>query len=249
MTTLVELNPKDHMQLKVASNSVALLASQMQIVNITAQEIPQASTEFPVFFTRNTQTGDWGASVLISFMEGFAPFVRDEQWRAIYTPNFLRTFPIFPMRSDTSDTYSLGIDPTNQMFNTESGEALYTEEGKETHYLDLVRRTIDADIKSGYQTYLMAKEFAELNLFKSIDIALQFQDGSTQNLHGLYTVDEDELLKLTQEQIHEFHQKGYFVIIHAVLISVYQINRLVRLHEGLESKDRIVSVKMVESKK
>lgn len=249
MNTLVELNPTDHKQLKVAANSVAQLASQMQIINITAQEIPQATTEFPVFFTRNSQTGDWGSSILASLLQGVSPMVTEGQWQGLYTPNFLRTYPVFPMRQEDSNTYTLGIDPENDMLTEQSGEALYTEEGKETPYLDSLRRTVDADIKSGYQTFLMTKELDELDLFKSIDLVLQFKDGTRQNLHGLFTINEENFQNLPADKLAEFQQKGYLVIIHAVLLSTYQLNRLIRMHGKIDSKDNVVSVNITEASK
>lgn len=249
MTSLVELNPTDHKNLKVVANVAGKLASQMQIVNITAQEIPQACSEFPVFFTRNSQTGDWGASVLISLLQNTSPMLEGEQWQGLYTPNFLRTYPLYPMRREDSNTYSLGIDPASPHLSDTEGEPLYTEDGKDSAFLDGVRRMIDSDIKSGYQTYLMTKELAEQGLFKAVDLVLQFKDGTRQNLHGLFTINEENFQKLSAEKLQEYHQKGYLVVMHAVLTSMYQLNRLVRLHEHLitsdtDDKDQVISVKV-----
>lgn len=247
MTTLVELNPNDHKDLKVAANVIGKLASQMQIVNVTAQEIPQACSEFPVFFTRNSQTGEWGASILISLLQNTSPMLKNEEWQGLYTPNFLRTYPLFPMRREDSNTYTLGIDPKNPYLSADEGEALYSPDGKETAFLDGIRRMVDADIKSGYQTYLMTKELAEQELFKGINLVLQFKDGTRQNLHGLYTINEEAFQKLSAQKLEEYHQKGYLVVIHAALTSMYQLNRLVRLQQAAASadtpeKDQVVSV-------
>lgn len=249
MSELIELSAQQHKTIKVAKNHVALVASKQQIVNLTAQEIPQTACDLPIFFTRSATTGQWGAAALMSLRNGTNPMVIQDQWQGLYTPISLQTCPIFPMRHDDSNSYTLGIDPESDLLQTKNGIALFDEDGKETEFLSQVRHLIDADLKAGYQTYLMTKELEDLGLLKSIDLVLTFGDNSKQNLHGLHTVDEEKLLALPSEKAVEFHKKGYITVLNAMLFSLFQLNRLVRFDIQTSSdQERVVSVKITEAK-
>lgn len=247
MSKLVELTPNAHQKLKVSNNAAALVAKQMQIINITAAEVASAATDLPVFFTRNAQSGGWGMCVLASLEQGAAPLVANDRWLGLYTPNFLKSYPIFPIQNPENNSYSLGIDPENPALLQNEGEALFEADGKETLFLDNVRRTIDADIKAGYQTWLMTQELEKLGLFKSIDLVLQYADGSQQKLHGLFTINEEKLQTIDKENLVVMHQKGYLLVLHAALMSIYQLNRLIRLHSEHPGKDKIVNVKISDA--
>ena len=49
---------------------------------------------------------------------------------------------------------------------------------------------------------------------------------------------------LSAEQLHELESKGYLLTVHAVLISLFQINLLVRRHNEDEGKKSVIQVKL-----
>lgn len=249
MSELIELSAQQHKGLKIAKNNVAQTAAMQQIVNLTAQEIPQAACDLPIFFTRSATTGQWSIAALMSLKNGINPMVKQDNWQGLYTPVSLQTSPIFPMRRADSDTYTLGIDPQSALLQSEEGNPLFDEDGKETPVLTHIRQLIDSDLKAGYQTYLMTKELQDLGLIKSIDLVLTFGDDSKQPLHGLHTVDEEKLLALPAEKTVEFHKKGYITVLNAMLFSLFQLNRLVRFDaQSSSEQERVVNVKITEAK-
>lgn len=244
MAELVELSATEHGKLKVSPNNAGLLAKQLQIININASEVAQAATDLPVFMTKSETTGGWGMCVLTSLEQGKAPLVKDDQWQSMFMPSQLSTYPVLPMRKANSEQYTLGIEPESLALSSETGEALFNDDGSETIYLENLRRQIDGDIKAGYQTHLLTQEADKLGLMKRVDLVLLYKDGTKQNLKGLYTFDEEKLQSLASEQLHQLHSKGFLLAIHAVLISTLQLNRLIRLHNEMTDGDKIINVKI-----
>jgi hypothetical protein len=90
----------------------------------------------------------------------------------------------------------------------------------------------------------MVEKLDKLGLFKPLEILLQYQDNTARKMNGLYSIDEEKLNKLSTEQLASLHQDGTLFAIHALLISVYQINNLVRKYNQSEAANKIVNVKI-----
>lgn len=62
-----------------------------------------------------------------------------------------------------------------------------------------------------------------------LDIGLQTQKGEVKRITGLYTIDESRLRALTGEQLKDLQDRGFLGPCHLVLVSLYQLNQLIRL--------------------
>lgn len=242
MTQLTQLNPEQHKNLNVAPDSVAILAKQMQIVHVNAEEVSKAATELPVFFTRSEQTGGWGMSVLTCLVNEHNGLVQNGRWQAGYTPTYLTTYPIFPMRIEGSEQHGFGINIEDPTLSESEGNALYNEDGSETAYLQNAKRQIESDIKGSMQTHQMTQVLRQLELFKAVTLTLHFSDGSKQNLQGLHTIDEDKLKSLDAATLKQLSDKGYLMVTHACLMSLFKINLLVRSHNQIAPEQMIDKV-------
>ena len=60
---------------------------------------------------------------------------------------------------------------------------------------------------------------------------------------GIYTINEAELRLLSDELVVDFNKQGYLMAIHAMLASLGQVNRLIKLHNGSE-EPKIAGVQM-----
>ncbi|TQV69904.1 SapC family protein [Exilibacterium tricleocarpae] len=245
MAELVELTSGKHGKLKVVDNCAVAFAARQHVMNLRVAEIGKAVSSFPVFFTKNTRTGDWALSAVTSFEQGVNLFVENDKWTATYQPTGIQTYPLFLMRSPKDKNgYTVGIDATSQAFSEQQGEALFDDRGKASLYLSRVTVLLEADIKNDIQTYQFMQKLEELNLFKSIDIQVHYEDGSVQTLKGLHTLDEDKLQSLQNEQLSELNKTGYLIPMHAVLISIYQLNALIKKHNVVERFTKVKKIKL-----
>lgn len=245
MTELVELSSSKHGKLKVVENSSVVFAARLHVVNLRVAEIGKAVSSFPVFFTRNPVTGNWVVSGIASFEQGKNLFVENDQWTATYEPTALQTYPLYLMRSPKDDnSYTVGIVEDSGAFSEQQGEALFDDNGKATLYLGKLTKLLEADIQNDIQTYQFAQQLEELGLIKSIDVLVQYDDDAVQTLKGLHTLDEDKLQSLSAEQLQELNKKGYLAPIFAMLISIFQLNALIRKHNSIDSLNNVKHVKL-----
>jgi hypothetical protein len=49
---------------------------------------------------------------------------------------------------------------------------------------------------------------------------------------------------LSAEQLHDLNKQGYLVQIHAMLISIYQLNLLIRKHNKINDSNKIAQLKI-----
>lgn len=249
MTKLIELSNTTHKHLKVKPSSIIEFASSQQIMRLRITEVTQAAACLPVVFTRNGKDGSWVLSALTSLSEGRNSFVRDGKWQAIFTPSTMKTHPLYLMKSPKDeDTYTIGIDESSSAFSSSSGEALFGDNGAPSLHLSRVKSLLEADIKNGIETHRFAQQVEQLQLLKAVDLNIQFQEGSSQKLAGLYVLDESKLQHLSGDILAELSQLGYLIPMHCMLASLYQLNMLIRKHNEVNPKNIVSKLKLEVAK-
>ena len=249
MSELVELSSTQHQGLKVRVNCGVEVAATQQIVKLRVNEVGRAAGNFPIFFTRGAQDGALVLSALTSFESQQNMFVKDGQWQSTYQPTAIKTFPFFLMRSKSDEkNYTIGIDEKNQVFSKEHGELLFEGNGKASMHLSRAKVLLEADIQNDIHTFQFGKELEQMGLLKSIDLVVQYQDGTNQSITGLITIDEDKINALSAEQLHGLNQQGYLVQIHALLISIYQLNSIIQKQNSHIDLPKVAQLKIEVAK-
>ncbi|MFT6989673.1 MAG: hypothetical protein ACJASL_001646 [Paraglaciecola sp.] len=245
MTELVELNSKKHQELRVKPNCTIALATTQQIMKLRVTEASKAVTSFPVFFTRDQRTGGWVLSALTSLENGSNLFVKQHQWECAFQPSSMQTYPLFLMQSEQQkNNFTIGVMEQSDAFSKELGEPLFDTNGRPSLYLSRMQKLLEADIKNDIQTMKFSQKLVELNLLKSISLSIHYQDDSVQNLNGLHSINEDTLHSLSAQQLDELNKLGYLIPIHAMLISIFQLNSLVKKNNELQSLKAIKQLKI-----
>ena len=244
MATLSKLTPEQHQNLKLKDTAVLDYAKKLHMIQLRASEIPRVTNSLPVFFSRNEQTGEWALSAITCFRPGNNLFISGDRLDTLYSPLALRTYPLYLMKADNEKGYTPGIVEDSDAFTTEDGEPLFTDNGQASLMLDEKLKLLESTIKEDIQTYQFINKVEELGLIKPVDLMITSQEQGSQALKGLQTVDEDALQKLSGAQLEELNKAGYLVPIHAMLISIFQINALVQRHNANGSFDHIQQVKL-----
>lgn len=249
MTELKELNKNEHSNLKVVEGCTLAYASKSHILSLRAVEIGHAATSFPVFMTKNQHNGYWNVSAITSVQPEHNLFVENNQWTASYQPTCMQTYPFYLMNSPNKEnSYTVGVNIESSDFSTEKGEPLFDADGKATAYLSRVTSLLDADIKNDIQTHQFLEAIDKLGLIKPVDLMVQYRGGSANTIQGLHTINEEKLQTLTAEQLLELNQKGYLTPIHAMLISLLQLNSIVKKNNADTRLNGIQQVKIETSK-
>ncbi len=245
MAELIELSPEAHGDLKVDTQKAISIAKNTHIMTMRVTEVSRAACEMPMFFTKTNDEGDLIISAMTSLELDRNLLVRDDQWKGIYQPTSMATYPFFLMRRpENNEEITVGIDPENSAFSTEKGEPLFEDNKKAGALLSRVTAMLQDDMRNDVHTYNFAKKVAELGLIRSIDVSVGYEGGKVNTLKGLNTIDEAKLAELSEEQFKELREKNYLAPIYSMLISLYQLNHLIRLHNDSGVGDRIQQVTM-----
>ena len=249
MTELVELSPANHRNLKVAYDSVLELAKTQHMINLRVNELGQAASGLPIFITRMESRGSWVLSGIAGLELGKSLFVENGEWQASYQPTAMQTHPFYLMQSPTDEKkFTIGIDEQNNAFSEEEGEALFDENDKATVYLSQVSAILEANIKNDIQSHEFTQKLDELGLLRSIDVLVEYANGTVNTLKGLYTVDEDKLKSLPIEQFDDLRSRGYLPPVYAILLSVFQLNTLLRKNNKVDGSSKVKQIKLEVTK-
>ena len=249
MAKLVELSSHAHQTLKVVPSAVIQHISQQHVLHVSALEIAHAATCFPIFITRNNVNGAWAFSAMTSFNVNQNLFVEDGQWQPIYQPSSLRTYPLFLMQSPQDNAqYCVGFDPESKAFSETEGKPLFVEAGQASEHLAMVSKLLETDLQNMQQSAKFAHTLESLNLLKSIDINVYYTDSQFNTIKGLHTNDEDAFRVLPADELAKLNEAGYLMPIHAMLLSIFQLNVLINKNNALTENKMVSTVKMEVSK-
>ncbi len=249
MPTLTELKSAAHSNLKIAPNATTDITSRQHMLSVQAAELANAATCFPVLISRNSQNGRLSISALTSFTAGQNLFVSETGWEPVFQPISVQTLPLYLMQLPSDpNQFTVGFDAQSGHLSEQSGTALFDAEGKATATLTEKSKLLETELNHYRQTFAFLNALEEHGLLKPIDIQVQFQDGHTNVIQGLYTINEDSLQTMDISALDGLRSQGYLMPIHALLMSLYQVNVLVNRHNARQPELPIKAVKIEVSK-
>ena len=238
MTQFQTLSPNTHKDACINLTKAITDFAQAQVVRLRVPEVGNAACCFPLFFTKEPQHGHWEISALTSLSPEDNLFVDTNRWRGVYTPLAVRTHPIVLTRTD--ETLALA---TAAECLSESGQALY-DHGEPTVYLRQVEQWLHEDLQGAITTQTFAQTLESLSLIKPVYVQVQRPGAPAQTLDGLYTIDQDALSCLEHNTVAELQQQGYLMAIHSLLMSLFQLNRLIQRHNERAGASEIDKVSL-----
>lgn len=236
MSMFVELTAQTHAQTAVIRDAPLRFAAHLHMLNIQVTEISKLIGDLPVFFSRHQSNGQWLMSALCSFTPGQNLLVQKDQWLACYQPVSMQTYP-FSLSHSNPAKLAIAMDKDVVCPATQANaQALYTADGQASVFLRQQVTMLETGLQHEYLSYQFMKTITELGLIKELDLHVLQQDGRSQIIKGLATVDEDKLQTLALEPLYQLQQQGYLLIVHAMLLSISQLNKLIQLHNQRYSR-------------
>lgn len=226
MTRIVPLNKETHKSLKVDGRAAAAYGDNQHFTHVIVNEFPQLVVHYPILFSKDRNTGEFYCGAMLGFDEGENLFL--EEWRDLqfYRPLGLQRVPFYAQGPDVA------IDLDHPRVGVEGGTALFTEHGQPSRYLQRIIWAFQ-DLAPGVEvTKHFIKRLLELNLIEPVDLEAEFDDGRIINCDGLYTVNQDTLMRLPDEAVVELFRRGYMRLIHYMIGSLKQFAVLARKKNG-----------------
>ena len=222
MTRIVPLNKETHKSLKVDGRASAAYGDNQHFTHVIVNEFPQLVVHYPILFSKDRNTGELYCGAMLGLEPGENLFL--EEWRDLqfYRPLGLQRVPFYAQGPDVA------IDLDHPRVGVEDGQALFTEYGQPTRYLQRIIWAFQ-DLAPGIEvTRHFVARLLELKLIEPVEMEAEFDDGRIINCDGLYTVNQDTLSVLPDEVVVELFRRGYMRLIHYMIASLKQFPLLAR---------------------
>lgn len=239
MSNLIPLSPSEHkdrfIDVKRAINDFRIA----QVVRLRVPEVGNAACCFPIVITKDPQFGAWDLTALTSLEPESNLFIGDEGWQGIYTPLAIRTHPVRLAKFDEQEGVSLAVRAEDL---SDSGTRLYNEDGRPSDYLKSIENALHEDLSGAAASQAFCQHLDALGLIQPVSINVAYKDDTSRTLEGLYTLDQDRLSSLSDEDQLELQKRGYLMAMHSMLTSLFQLNRLIQRHDERTSASSIQKI-------
>jgi hypothetical protein len=173
----------------------------------------------------------------------------ENNWKYRYVPAFVRRYPYIMVEPDKDGKSVVCIDADYEGINDPKGELIFTQkdgETKPTERLEAAMEMLNDFNAQLTRTREFTKRLEEFDLLKEISPQINLADGREFSIGGIYTIDEEKLLKLEDEKALTLYRSGEMAWIYNHLAS---ISNLIRLAEHLPADAKAPNKKEKSIKK
>ena len=233
MTRHVQLDNVTHKDLRVIRDYVNVPGYDVSAARAFPSEFIQLQTEYPLFFIRNKEQGNFEPIALLGFEDKENLYLDENGWHAGYVPlsierePFLIGFQQQVVDGVPTEAPVVHIDLDHPSVSETEGERVFLPHGGESPLLE----RISSVLMTIHQGHEAAKSLSEMlvgmELIESLVLEVELKDGSKQSLKGLYTINEDKLQNLNANALESLHKKGHLRDVYMMLASLPNVSRLI----------------------
>ena len=244
MANNVPVKSDQHKNLKVASQRNLEHVAKQHIAPINALEFAQAATSYPIILVKEPESTHYRSVVMLGLEAGENLYYSEDKWDAIYVPQNVSMVPFsLGLDPEKEKTLTTCIDLDSPFVGEDKDNALFDAEGKETDFLKGAQESLARMYESEVMTDKFIKELEDNDLLLELELTITSSNKQTKKLVGLFGINEKKLVELSDEKVIDFHKRGLFIPIHAMLGSAAQINRLAQLRNQSSSDQKIAAIK------
>lgn len=230
--SVVPLQNELHRTVKLTASTSLMEFQNQHMFPISVHEFVRAGCEFPVVFVKDSASNGLRSVALTGLMPGENIYVAA---RALptYLPQVVLNYPLVLIEDpQVENQFAIGINPESQLVSNEQGEALFTETGEETAYLQQRKQ----QLINSYDQLKITVAFIEL--LQQLDLLLEQSftievNGEAAHLNGFFIINEAKLNALPTEQFEDLRRRGFLPSIYSQLTSLHQLSRLAMLKANL----------------
>ena len=138
----------------------------------------------------------------------------------------MRTFAI-AAADQQREQFVVMIDEDSSLLSESEGEPLFGEDGEKTEYMESRVEGLVQAAQQREQTIQITKLLQEKDMLTTHQVQLQHRpDGQRYSIEGIYTVNEEKLNELSDEDFLELRKLGLIPLIYAHLTSLQQLRRI-----------------------
>ena len=233
MSNIEILNNVDHKDLRVITTRSARYGDAVWYAPTFPHEFRNLQAHYPIFFTKNVESGKFQAVAVFGFEDGENLFLDQDRWDASYIPLSVLRQPFLigfqESREDNVDRTEkvVSVDMNSPRISDSEGESVFLEHGGSSDYLERVTSILDL-VDQGYRrNEAFVDMLLGMDLLESFVLDVELDDGSEHRLSGFYTINEDNLRTLKGDDLVILNNNEYLEAIYMVIASMSNISALV----------------------
>ena len=246
---ILPLNTEEHKDLRLKIDNNFSIFSNTNALPIAGVEFIEASREHAIAFINYQEEGIIPVYIL-GLRDNENLLLDDENnWKYRYIPAFVRRYPYIMVEPNEDGNSVVCIDADYEGINHPDGELIFTKkdgEIKPTPQLEAAMDMLKDFNAQLTRTREFTKRLEEYDLLKEISPQINLADGREFSIGGIYTIDEEKLLKLEDEKALTLYRSGEMAWIYNHLAS---ISNLIRLAEHLPADAKAPNKKEKSIKK
>jgi hypothetical protein len=244
MANITPIKKETHKNIKIAAKRDLLHVANQHIAPITAPEYAQAATSYPVVLVKDQDSDRYRSVVMLGLEAGENLYHKENSWNAVYIPQSIAMAPFsLGLDPEKEKTLTACVDLDSNFVGEDKEHELYDAEGNDTEFFKGVQDSLGRLYDNEIMNEKFIKELLDNDLLMELELNIGFASGESKKLVGLFGIDEKKLQALSDDQVLNFHKRGLFIPIHAMLGSTGQINRLAQLRNESESTAKVNAIR------
>lgn len=237
MATTELLNNVHHKDLRVDTQKKAQYGDNVGACIVYPEEFRHLQKEYPIYFQKNSNTGEFQAVSLFGFDTYENLFLTSKDWSGNYIPALIRRGPFFiGLQKNVTDmsNAAIHIDKDSPRISKDgSGEAVFLKEGGVSPYLKDVESALRLIHEGTETSKLMFEGLLALDILEPFTLDITFNNGEQFRTNEYYTINQDRLFELPDSTLGELHRSGYLQLAYTVLMSLSNIQTLITMKNKL----------------
>jgi hypothetical protein len=228
----VVLDSQTHRDIRIAATRPTRENAEVNTVSVITREFPRLLAHYPIFFTKNLETGRFEPAALLGFQPKENLFFTEDRWDAAYVPLQIQRqpFSLMTRRAEGAEGKPPMLDVAldlSQTVQSQEGQRLFLEDGQPTTFLQSITSMLSALVAGVKESYAFTGRLAELNLIEPVQIDIEFVNGSETKLQGLYWIAAAALKALPAAQLADLRDREFLEWMYFQMASLSQVSELV----------------------
>lgn len=244
MANITPIKKETHQNIKIAAKRDLSNVSNQHIAPITAPEYSQAATSYPIVLVKDQGTERYRSVVMLGLEANENLYYKEDSWNAVYVPQSISMAPFsLGLDPEKEKTLTACVDLDSKFVGEDKDHELFDAEGKDTEFFQGVQDSLGRLYDNEVMNEKFIKELLDNDLLLELELNINFASGESKKLVGLYNINDKKVQELSDDKVLDFHKRGLFVPIYAMLGSIGQINRLAQLRNQSESTAKVNAIR------
>ena len=231
----VMLNNIAHKDLRVITRKAAEFGDNVGTVMAVPTEFAEMQREYPIFFRKDPNTGEFVSVALLGFSKDENLFLDERGWNATYVPALMARGPFLIGFQERQEGGEMRRDPVIHLdledprVSTTEGEPVFLPQGGNSRYLEHVGTILNGINLGLTVSKAMFEAFTAAELIEPLKLEVTINSEERYNVLGLHTNSQQKLATLNAETLHKLHREGFLHCAFLVANSLPNVQRLIDL--------------------